>query len=50
MDTGAALGTGAGGRRYEALGKPNYIAVFDDVGAVVRYRYITERYITHNAT
>ncbi len=34
---------------YEALGRPKYIAVFNDVGGVVRYRYITERYITHNA-
>jgi hypothetical protein len=49
MDTGAALGVGATGQaQYEALGKPKYIAVFNDVGGVVRYRYISDRYITHN--
>jgi len=44
MDIGAATTQTV----YEALGKPKYIAVFNDIGGVVRYRYITERYITHN--
>lgn len=50
MDPGGALPNGDTGRaQYEALGKPDYIAVFNDVGGVIRYRYITDRYITHNA-
>ncbi len=50
MDPGGALPNGATGQaQYEALGKPKYIAVFEDVGGVVRYRYKTDKYITHNA-
>lgn len=33
---------------YEALGRPSYIRVFNDVGDVVRYRWWIEETIQHN--
>jgi outer membrane receptor protein involved in Fe transport len=34
---------------YEALGRPSYIRVFNDVGDVIRYRWWIEETIQHNA-
>lgn len=49
MDPGAAISTGAAGQaQYEALGKPSYIKVFNDIGGVVRYRWWIEDVIQQN--
>ena len=49
MDPGAAISTGATGQaQYEALGKPSYIKVFNDIGGVVRYRWWIEDVIQQN--
>ena len=50
MDPGAALSTGAAGAaQYEALGRPSYIKVFNDIGNVTRYRWWIEDVIQQNA-
>jgi iron complex outermembrane receptor protein len=49
MDPGASLSTGAAGAaQYEALGRPSYIKVFNDIGGIVRYRWWIEDVIQHN--
>ncbi len=45
MDTGAATTQSV----YEALGRPDYIKVFNDTGGVVRYRWWIEDVIQQNA-
>lgn len=34
---------------YDALGRPEYISVYQDSGGVTRYRYLVTAYATHNA-
>ncbi len=49
MDPGGALSTGATGQaQYEALGKPDYVYVFNDIGGVVRYRWWIKEVIQHS--
>ena len=38
----------AGAAQYEALGRPAYVKVFNDIGGVVRYRWWIEDVIQHN--
>jgi hypothetical protein len=45
MDTGAASTLAV----YDALGRPDYIEIFNDVGNVQRYRYVVKAAINHNA-
>ena len=47
---GTYVDTGASTTKeiYEALGKPEYISVYDDSGGVRRYRYLVTAFATHN--
>jgi iron complex outermembrane receptor protein len=45
MDTGAASTLAV----YNALNRPDYIEIFNDVGNVQRYRYVVKKAINHNA-